>query len=343
MGSLAHALEKLAAGRSLTALECATAIGLMLDGETSDLDASAFLTALRTKGESAAEVEGAVHAVRARMVRFDCSPAPADLLDTCGAGGDGASTVNISTAVALVAAACGTPVVKHGNRAASSTSGSSDALAVLGVAIDPGLEALERCLRELNIAFLFAPRFHPGLARVAPVRRQLAFRTVFNLVGPLCNPARPAYQLVGVPRDDQAEIVAEVLSRQEGLRRAIVVTGSDGLDEVTLAGPTAFRSVEQGAIARGLWHPEDFGVGRRSVAEIRVASPLESAARIRDVLDGTFGPVRDFVLANSAAALRVARGCSLSDGVGLAAQAIDSGAARRLLARWVELAPASGR
>jgi anthranilate phosphoribosyltransferase len=340
MGSLATALEILAAGRSLSAAECRHAVDNLLDGSAQDTAAAAFLTALKVKGETPDELDGAVQAVRQRMLRFDEGRARGELLDTCGTGGDRANTVNLSTASALVVAACGTPVAKHGNRAASSASGSSDVLTALGVAIDPPADILKRCLNELNIAFLFAPRFHPGLAGVAAIRRQLPFRTLFNLVGPLCNPASPPYQLVGVPHDAHAELVALVLSRQSSLKRAVVVTGSDGLDEVTLVGPTSIRVVERGAIERDTWYPEDFGLTRQSVASIGVASPLESAMQIERVLAGDHVPARAFVLANSAAALHAATRCSLAEGVARAARAIDSGAARQLLARWTEIAPA---
>ena len=203
------------------------------------------------------------------------------LLDTCGTGGDGASTVNLSTAAAIVAAACGVPVVKHGNRAASGNSGSSDVLTALGVAADPGPEALAQGLAELNIAFLFAPRFHPGLREVAAVRRQLPFRTLFNLVGPLCNPASPGYQLVGTTDEARAGLIAAVLARMPHVRRAAVVTGSDGLDEVTLDGPTRVLVVESGVIRSLSWTPEDFGLPRQGAAGLRVDGPEDSADRIR--------------------------------------------------------------
>ena len=250
MNPVAWALEKLAAGKALTPAESHDAIAVLLDGEASDAAALAFLTALHVKGETADELEGAVRAVRERMNAWESGVDHDSLLDTCGTGGDGAGTVNISTAAAVIVAACGIPVVKHGNRAASGISGSSDVLAALGVNADADLAVLGRCLAELNIAFLFAPRFHPGLQRIAPIRRQLPFRTVFNLVGPLCNPASPGYQLVGVPDDARGGLMAEVLSRQPHLRRAVVVTGSDGLDEVTLDGPTSIWVVEPGQIQR---------------------------------------------------------------------------------------------
>src|SRR4029077_9445147 len=199
MNPVIASLQVLSRGSGLSALESERAFGALLEGEISEAITASFLTALRIKGETADELEGAVRAVRARMIRWNSGVAPERLLDTCGTGGDGAGTVNISTAAAIVVAACVVPVVKHGNRAASGNSGSSDVLAALGVMADPGPEVLARCLAELNIAFLFAPRFHPGMRPVAAVRRQLPFRTLFNLLGPLCNPACPAYPLVGPP------------------------------------------------------------------------------------------------------------------------------------------------
>ncbi len=265
------------------------------------------------------------------------------LLDTCGTGGDGADTVNISTATAIVVAACGVPVVKHGNRAATGRSGSSDVLSALGVAVDlePGLS--RRCLAELKIAFLFAPRFHPGMARVAPVRRQLPFRTIFNLVGPLCNPAFPTHQLAGVPNEIHAQLLAEVVVRQPHICRAAVVTGWNGLDEVTLEGPTRVLVIESGRIRRDVWEPKDFGLPRTDVAAIKVRDPAESAVRLAGVFDGERGPVRDYVLANTAAALWVTGTYSLREGTDRAAIAIDSGAAARLLDRWRQLARSVGR
>ncbi len=184
----------------------------MLEGEATEATIAAFLTALRIKGETADELEGSVRAVRERMTRWESGLFPESLLDTCGTGGDGANTVNISTAASIVVAACGIPVVKHGNRAASGNSGSSDVLSVLGVSTEPEADLLHRSLSELGIVFLFAPRFHAGLRHIAPVRRQLPFRTMFNLVGPLCNPACPPYQLIGTPLGQQADLIAEVLA-----------------------------------------------------------------------------------------------------------------------------------
>ncbi len=327
-------LATLASGGSLNPDEAEHLVGAMLDGGVPDIVAASVLTAIKLRGETADELEGAVRAVRARMIAWN-SPIPADrLLDTCGTGGDGRSSVNLSTAAAIVAASAGVPVVKHGNRAASGTSGSSDVLSALGVASDPGPEALARDLAELRIAFLFAPRFHPGLRLVAPVRRQLPFRTLFNLVGPLCNPASPGHQLVGTTDASRAGLIAAVLARLPHLRRAAVVHGSDGLDEVTLSGPTRVLAIESGAIRELTWNPEDFGLPRRDPETLRVESPGESAARIRMTLAGEPGPVRDYLLANAAAALWVTSPAELPELVARAAEAIDSGAAARLLDRW---------
>jgi anthranilate phosphoribosyltransferase len=334
---LSSALRRLSQGASLPAEDCRRATGAILDGDAPEGAAAAFLTALHLKGESADELHGAVQAIRERMIHFDTGKYKDSCLDTCGTGGDGADTVNISTAAAVVLACCGVPVVKHGNRAASGRSGSSDVLRQLCVGIDVEPPVLARCLEELGIAFLFAPRFHPGLKGLAPLRRQLPFRTLFNLVGPLCNPATPAYQLVGVPREDHAALVAEVLARSGGLRRAVVVTGGDGLDEVTLDGPTIVRIVEPGAIRRKVWTASDFGLPEVHSAELKVSGPDESAALIGEAFDGRPGPVRSILLANAAAALWAVEPGPLPRAVARAAQVLDSGAAARLVRRWAEL------
>jgi anthranilate phosphoribosyltransferase len=334
MDALSRCLQALSRGETLSADEAERAIGSLLDGGVAEPLAAALLTALRVRGETADELEGAVRAVQGRMIRWE-SPIPSErLLDTCGTGGDGAGTVNLSTAAAIVVAACGIPVVKHGNRAASGNSGSSDVLTALGIAADPGPEALARDLSEWNIAFLFAPRFHPGLRHVAAVRRLLPFRTLFNLVGPLCNPASPAYQLIGTPDEGLADVMAAVLARMPHIRRAAVVTGSDGLDEVTLDGPTRVLVVESGVVRSSSWTPDDFGLVRQGPSGLRVAGPEDSADRIRRTLAGEPGPVRDYLLANAAAALSVVEACSLTVAIGRAAAAIDSRAASVLLERW---------
>jgi anthranilate phosphoribosyltransferase len=337
MSPLVKAVERLGSGHDLSASETADAVATIMEGEASEAVIAAFLTALRIKGETADELAGAVEAVRARATGWDRDDSLPLLLDTCGTGGDGANTVNVSTATAIVVAACGVPVAKHGNRSASGNSGSAEVLAELGVAIEAEPDALRRCLRELGITFLFAPRFHPALRFAAPVRRQLPFRTLFNLVGPLANPARPAFQLVGVAADLQAELMAQALLRL-GIERAAVVTGSDGLDEVTLDGPTHVRWIEKGRVWNESWSPSAFGLERVRADELRVSGPAESAARLRAMFAGEVGPVRATVQANSAAALLVAgRVESLAEGTQRAAEALDSGASARLLDRWRRL------
>ena len=249
------------------------------------------------------------------MIRWESGIAPERLLDTCGTGGDGAGTVNISTAAAIVVAACGVPVVKHGNRAASGNSGSSDVLSALGVAADPGPAVLTPVPGRAEDHLPVRPAVPPRPWPVAAVRRQLPFRTLFNLVGPLCNPAGPAYQLVGAPDEAQADLLAAVLARLEHVRRAAVVTGSDGLDEVTLDGPTRVlrRRIGRGPprnVAPGRFRPEVLPCVRSCGS----TGPEDSAERIRRTFAGEPGPVRDYVLANSAAALWVAERVLLARG-----------------------------
>jgi anthranilate phosphoribosyltransferase len=331
---LMAALERLASGGDLSVAETAAAVSVIMAGEASEAIVAAFLTALRVKGETADELAGAVESVRARMTPFFAEDGPRPLLDTCGTGGDGANTVNLSTATALVVSACGVPVAKHGNRSASGNSGSAEVLTELGIRIDAPVEILRLALAELGITFLFAPTFHPAMRFTAAVRRQLPFRTLFNLVGPLANPARPDFQLVGVAGVRQAGLMARALV-QLGVRRAAVVTGGDGLDEVSLDGPTNVYWIDAGSVTRQTWTAQDFGLRRVAATALRVDGPSASAARIRELLAGQEGPVRSLVLANSAAALLVAgRASGLGDGVEQAAHAIDSGAAAGLLERW---------
>ncbi len=334
---LIEALKKLAAGIDLSAEETAASVSALMAGTESDVVIAAFLTALRVKGETANELAGAVMAVRERMASWEVDPVRRPLIDTCGTGGDGADSVNVSTAAAIVVAACGVSVAKHGNRSATGRSGSAEVLTELGVAIEAEPERLRRCLAELGITFLFAPAFHPALRHAASVRKSLPFRTLFNLVGPLANPARPEYQLVGVAGQAQANLVAGALVRL-GIRRASVVTGGDGLDEVTLDGPTRVLWVEAGVVSERTWTPEDFNLPRVQAGSLRVAGPADSASRLRGFLAGEPGPVRSIVLANSAAALLVAGAVDhLREGVQIAAGAVDSGAAAALLEAWGRL------
>jgi anthranilate phosphoribosyltransferase len=305
----------------------------VIAGRCGETETAALLVALRMKGETAAELAAAAGVLREHMVRLD--PGRDDVLDTCGTGGDGSRTFNVSTAVALVAAGAGVPVVKHGNRAASSHSGSADVLAVLGVAVERDAAWARRCLDEAGLAFCFAQHFHPALRHVAPVRRRLQVRTLFNCLGPLANPGGAAYQLLGVGRPEWLDPLAGALARL-GTRHALVVCGRDGLDEVSLSGPTQVRAVRAGRVTVAEWTPADFGLAPCAVAELRVDGPEESAAVIRGVLDGRDGPARRMVLANAAASLLAAeRVADPAEGVARAAEALDSGRARQVLERLV--------
>jgi anthranilate phosphoribosyltransferase len=340
MSALAAAQEILAGARDLSADEARDAIAVIIAGQSSDDEIAAFLAALKTKGETANELVGAVTAVRGEMKLLNTPRS--DLLDTCGTGGDGACSVNISTATAIVVSACGVPVAKHGNRSASGNSGSSDVLAELGVEINAEESVVARCLDELGIAFLFAPRYHPALRFAASARKRLGHRTLFNLIGPLANPARPPYQLIGVPSARLARLMASALASL-GVRRAAVVTGCDGLDEVTLVGPTSVLWVESGEIVEDLWTPDDFQLPTHSSADaLRVSGPAESARVIQGVLSGRGGPARDVILANSASALLVAgKVANLREGIVLSRETIDSGKAGAHLAAWASLSRSS--
>ncbi|GAC1463266.1 MAG: anthranilate phosphoribosyltransferase [Isosphaeraceae bacterium] len=341
-GQMTAALQALTEGRDLTLGEAEATILSVLAGNESDVSVAALLTAWRVKGETADELTGVVRAVRSRVDMGDLRIESHGLLDTCGTGGDGARTLNISTAAAIVVAACGIPVAKHGNRAASGNSGSAEVLQELGVAIDADSTAVSRCLGELGITFLFAPRFHPGLRMLAPVRRQLPFRTLFNLVGPLVNPAAPDYQLIGVPGKGPTNLMAQTLAKL-GVRRAALVSALDGMDEVSLSGPTQVLLVQDGTLEEREWRPEDFGLGPVSSTELRISGPVESASKIRDFLAGKPGPERDIILANAAAALWVAGESDLKAAVRNASQVVDSGQALNLLKDWARLSQESRR
>jgi anthranilate phosphoribosyltransferase len=281
------------------------------------------------KGETADELAAAAAVLREHMRPFD--PGRAGVLDTCGTGGDGAGTFNISTAAAFVAAGAGVPVVKHGNRAASGLSSSADVLEALGVSVDGATRSARRCLERAGMAFCFAPHFHPAMQRVAAVRRRLGVRTLFNWLGPLVNPARAPYQLLGVGRAELLDPLAGALARL-GTRRAFLVCGRDGLDEVSLAGPTLVREVRGGEVATREWAPDDFGLAACRPEELRVGGVEESAAVVRAVLAGRDGPALRVVLANAAAALLAAeRVESLRQGVQQAAAAVSDGRAARVL------------
>ncbi len=325
-------LKRLAGGETLDADAAAEAFATLISGEVSPARMAAFLTALAMREATVDEIAGAARAMRAAMRKV---VAPAGAIDLCGTGGDGHGTLNVSTAAAFVVAACGVPVAKHGNRNMSSRTGTADVLEALGVRIDLEPQAAERCLREAGLCFLFAQTYHPAMKHVAAVRKELGFRTIFNLLGPISNPAGVRRQLLGVFSRDWIEPLAQVLARL-GTETAWIVHGSDGLDEMTTTGTTHVAVLERGKVTRREVAPEDAGLTRAPLAALKGGEPAENAAALRALLDGAHGPYRDIVLLNAAAALIVAgKTAELKDGVARARDAIDSGRAKTALARLV--------
>jgi anthranilate phosphoribosyltransferase len=317
-----------ASGRSLTEAETRQAVDIMMRGDATPAQMGGLLMALRVRGETVAELTGAARAMRDRMATI---AAPADALDTCGTGGDGAGTYNISTATALVVAGCGVPVAKHGNRAMSSKSGAADVLAALGVNLDAETQLVERCLAEAKTCFLLAPRYHGAMRHVGPTRTELGTRTVFNLLGPLSNPAMVRRQVLGVFAPEWVEPLAHVLNNL-GHERAWVVHGHDGLDELSTTGPSRVAEVSHGRVRSFEVAPEDAGLRRAALADLQGGDAERNAHVIRALLDGERGPFRDIVVFAAAAAMIVAeRAADLKTGAAMAAESIDSGAARRAL------------
>ena len=330
-------IGRVASGAALSVDEARAAFDAMMAGTATPSQMGGFLMALRVRGETVDEITGGAQAMRARAHRIE---APAGTIDTCGTGGDAKGTFNISTAAALVAAGCGVPVAKHGNRALSSRSGSADLLAALGVTIDADMALVRAALWEAGIGFLMAPRHHGAMRHVGPTRVELGTRTVFNLLGPLANPADARRQLIGVFDARWAAPMAEVL-RNLGSERVWVVHGGDGTDELTTTGPSTVVELDAGAIRRFEVTPEDAGLPRAAPDDLLGGDAAANAAIVSAILEGAPGPARDIVLLNSAAALIVAgRAGDLREGVALAAEAIASGSARAALDRLVEI---SGR
>ncbi len=295
----------------------------------------AFLTTLAARGETAEELAAAIEGLRAHAVRLPVPPHLA-LCDTCGTGGDGQGTFNISTMAALVAAACGVVVAKHGNRAASSRCGSADLMHALGVNLDAPPERVARSIETLGFGFCFAPQFHPAMKLVAPIRRELGIRTIFNLIGPLANPARLTFQLIGVSEARLMRPMADALVAL-GLRHAMVVHGEDGLDEVTTTAKTRILEVAGGAIQLLTLTPEEFGLTRTTLDQVRGADAVHNAKLAEAVLEGTPSPLRDIVAINAGCAIYVAeRAPSIHQGIVQAHDALDSGRVKQLLARVVE-------
>lgn len=330
------ALRTVLAGEDLSRQETEALFGRLMDGELSPVVQAALLGGLAAKGETAAEIAGAATAMRGRAVRIEHDVA--DVVDTCGTGGDAGSrvdggTFNVSTAAALVAAAAGLPVAKHGNRSVSSRSGSADLLEALGVSIETDPAVAARQLRTIGIAFLFAPRLHPAMAEVMPVRKELAVRTIFNVLGPLTNPAGARRQVMGVYAPELVETIGRVQA-ELGAEHALVVHGSDGLDEITVTGPTRIAEVRGGEVEVRELTPEELGVEAAAPADLRGGSPQENAAIFERLVDGESGPIHEIVVANAGAALYVGgRAATLAEGVEDARGALRSGAVRTVLER----------
>lgn len=332
-----HLLEKLRRHEDLSAGEAARAMGEIMDGRADPAQVAGLLMALALKGEHPSEVVGFATAMRQRAV-----PLPNALgvvFDTCGTGGDGAQTFNVSTAAALVIAGAGVRVAKHGNRAASSRCGSADVLEALGVGLDSSADRVMRATEQANLGFFFAQAWHPSMRHAAPIRKALGVRTAFNLLGPLTNPAGPTRQIVGVSRPEHTELLARALGLL-GSDRAWVVHGAHGLDELSTTGHTKISEWRKGAVRTFYVHPADVGLPVAAVADLQGGSADENAEMIERLLAGEGGPRRDITLLNAGAGLLVSGAAtSLADGLARAAAAIDSGAARRVLATLREVCP----
>ena len=327
------ALQKIATRGDLTRDEMRAVIGTIMNGEATPSQIGAFLMGMRVKGETVEEIAAAVSILREKMVPV---AAPDNAMDIVGTGGDGAGTLNISTGAAIVVAATGVPVAKHGNRALSSKSGSAEALQALGVKLDIGPDIIARCIKEAGIGFMFAPQHHPAMKHVGPSRAEMGLRTMFNLLGPQSNPAGVKRYLLGVFSRQWVLPVAEALMTN-GAERAWVVHGSDGLDEITTTGSTHVASIENDEIRLFDISPEDAGLPRAKPEDLKGGDPVANAAALRALVEGAKTPYRDIVLLNAAAALIVAgKADDLTSGAALAAQAIDSGLAKSTLDRLIK-------
>ncbi|WP_334185036.1 anthranilate phosphoribosyltransferase [Novosphingobium sp.] len=312
--------------------EAEAAFGAILDGKVDDDSIVRFLIALTERGETASEIAGAARAMRSRMIPIH---APANAIDVCGTGGDGHHTLNVSTAVSLVVAACGVPVAKHGNRAASSKAGAADTLEALGLDLDRAAETAEETLNDLGICFLFAARHHPAMGRIMPIRKAIGRRTIFNLMGPLANPANVRRQLVGIARPAYVPIYAEALMHL-GSEHSFVISGDEGLDELSLAGGNEVAEIKDGELSMRRVSPDDVGLPIAPVGAIRGGDAAYNAEALRRLLLGDEGPYRDAVLLNAAGALIVAGEVETwREGVEEAAEAIDKGLANALLNCWI--------
>lgn len=333
MSALKTHIAKVAAGSSLSFEEARDAFDIIMSGDATPGQIGGFLMALRVRGETVSEISGAVATMRAKMLRVD---APAGAIDIVGTGGDNSHSVNISTASAFVIAACGVPVAKHGNRGLSSQTGAADVLTALGVKLDIPPETIGRCIHDAGVGFMFAPAHHPAMKHVGPIRAELGTRTIFNLLGPLSNPAGVVRQMVGVFLPEWIMPVAETL-KALGADHAWVAHG-DGYDEITTTGATQVAELVGGEIRSFTLTPEAVGLKRHTKDELRGGDAAYNAQALRDMLGGTAGAFRDTVLMNAGAGLVVAgKATTLADGMATAAQAIDSGRALKVLDRLVEI------
>ena len=332
MDDLKSIIGKVATGATLSRDEAAAAFDAMMSGEATPSQMGGLLMALRVRGETVDEITGAVAAMRGKMLKVQ---APADAIDVVGTGGDGSGSVNVSTCAAFIVAGSGVPVAKHGNRALSSRSGAADVLASLGVKIDLSPEKVGRCVKEAGIGFMFAPAHHPAMKNVGPTRVELATRTIFNLLGPLSNPAGVKRQMVGVFSKQWVQPLAQVL-KNLGSDSVWVVHGSDGLDEITLTGPTTVAALEKGNIRTFEIAPEDAGLTRSSPGSLKGGDADANAVALRSVLEGIPSAYRDVALLNAAAALIVAgKAKDLKEGVAIGSKAVDSGAAAARLKQLI--------
>jgi anthranilate phosphoribosyltransferase len=337
--NIRDAIERLVNQVSLAETETVEVMNQIMTGEATPLQVAAFLTALRMKGETVEEITGAARVMREKAHRVNVGSKT--VLDTCGTGGDQKGTFNISTTTAFVLAGAGVNVAKHGNRSVSSQSGSADVLGALGVKVDAPKERVEQCIAEIGIGFLFAPLLHEAMKYAVQPRRDIGIRTIFNILGPLTNPAMATHQLIGIYSAQLVGMIAHVL-KNLGSVRAMVVHGLEGLDEISLCGPTKVAELREGEVKEYAIEPEQFGLKRCRLEELHGGSAEQSAVIVRGVLDGKPGPARDVVLLNSGAALYIsASATTIQDGIRLAAESIDSGKARQKLAQLVEMTNAA--
>jgi anthranilate phosphoribosyltransferase len=342
---IVEALAKVVKGQALSREEARGVMEVLMSGEASDAQIAAFLTAMRMKGETPEELTGFVEVMREKVTVVPTQHAAAQglsrpgqglLVDTCGTGGDARGTFNISTAAAFVVAGAGIPVAKHGNRSVSGVCGSADAIEALGIPLDLSPERVGRCIDEVGIGFLYAPLLHPAMRHVMRARRQIRIRTLFNLLGPLTNPARASAQVIGVYDGNLTEVLADVL-HQLGCHRAFVVHGMDGLDEISTTAETKISEVRGGGVRSYCVRPEDFGIPRATLADLTGGDAAANAGIIRQILQGAKGPQRDIVVLNAGAALAAGGGAQdIQDGIKGAERSIDSGTAWEKLEKAVE-------